>query len=89
MFDSLKARGFQVVSTSHAQAILSVDFPGAADELERALLDTTIPIEEIIASGGGEAKGTQRLRRALAALGWRKRTSNACMRTVPSPPVPS
>lgn len=72
MFDSLKAKGFQVVSTSHAEAILGVDFPGAADELERALLDATIPIEEIIASGGGEAKGTQRLRRALAALGWRK-----------------
>lgn len=72
MFDSLKVKGFQVVSTSHAEAILSVDFPGASGELERALLDTTIPIEEIIASGGGEAKGTQRLRRALAALGWRK-----------------
>lgn len=72
MFDSLRARDFQVVSTSHAEAILSVDFPSAAGELEQALLDATIPIEEIIAGGGGEAKGTQRLRRALAHLGWRK-----------------
>jgi hypothetical protein len=32
----------------------------------------TIPIEEIIASGGGEAKGTQRLRKALFEKGWKK-----------------
>lgn len=72
MFDSLRARGFQIEFTAHAEAILSVDFPSAANELEQALLGATIPIEEIIAGGGGEAKGTQRLRRALAALGWNK-----------------
>ena len=43
-------------------------------ELEATLSETTIPIEEIIAGGGGEAKGTQRLRRALAQLNWRKFT---------------
>jgi hypothetical protein len=43
-------------------------------ELESALAETTIPIEEIIAGGGGEAKGTQRLRRALTARGWVKTT---------------
>src|SRR6185312_7144508 len=37
-----------------------------------ALNSLTIPIEEIIAGGGGEAKGTQRLRRALADLKWQK-----------------
>jgi hypothetical protein len=31
-----------------------------------------MPIEEIIGSGGGETKGTQRLRNALKARGWRK-----------------
>jgi hypothetical protein len=31
-----------------------------------------IPIEEIIAGGGGEAKGTQRLRKALSDLSWPK-----------------
>lgn len=72
MFDSLIARGFQVEFTSHARAILSVDFPTAASDLEQALLTATIPIEEIIAGGGGESKGTQRLRRALAELGWHK-----------------
>ncbi len=35
---------------------------------------TAIPIEEIIAGGGGECRGTQRLRRALAQRGWPKFT---------------
>jgi hypothetical protein len=74
MFERLTARGFQVEFLSHARAILSVDFPRALAELESALLASTIPIEEIIAGGGGEAKGTQRLRKALAALAWPKFT---------------
>jgi hypothetical protein len=74
MLDLLSDRGFQVQFLSHAQAILSVDFPTALAELEAALLATTIPIEEIIAGGGGEAKGTQRLRKALSAKGWVKTT---------------
>lgn len=72
MFEVLEERGFQVVFLSHAKAILSVDFPEAVGELESALLEATIPIEEIIAGGGGEAKGTQRLRRALTMRGWPK-----------------
>jgi len=51
-----------------------VDFPEALAELEETLLSTTIPIEEIIAGGGGEARGTQRLRRALTAKDWTKTT---------------
>ena len=74
MFGSLTARGFQVQFESHARAILGADFPSAVTELEDALASATIPIEEIVAGGGGEAKGTQRLRRALAAKGWRKTT---------------
>jgi hypothetical protein len=72
MLESLTKRGFQVEFHSHAQAILGVDFPDAVRELEAALGGMSIPIEEIIGSGGGEAKGTQRLRRSLAELGWRK-----------------
>ena len=72
MLESLQARGFQIDFQNHARAILAVDFPDAVDELARALEAMTIPIEEIIASGGGETKGTQRLRHALAALGWKK-----------------
>jgi len=74
MLDSLLTKGFQVEFLSHAQAILSLDFPAAVQELEDALAGTTIPIEEIIAGGGGESKGTQRLRKALAAKGWVKTT---------------
>ena len=70
--DGLVARGFDIAFHSHARAILGVDFPEALAELEEALSQATVPIEEIIASGGGEAKGTQRLRRALAARGWLK-----------------
>jgi hypothetical protein len=74
MFEALERRGFQVEFHSHARAILSVDFPQVVQELEAALAATSIPIEEIIAGGGGEAKGTQRLRKALAAAGWPKFT---------------
>ncbi len=72
MFDALLAGGFQIEFHSHAEAILSVDFPEVAEQLEAILIDATIPIEEIVASGGGETKGTQRLRRALHDHGWRK-----------------
>lgn len=72
MFKGIQAAGFQVETLHHAKAILSVDFPEVADELEQILLNSGIPIEEIIGSGGGETKGTQRLRRALREAGWEK-----------------
>lgn len=72
MFQKLLDRGFQVEIHSHARAILSVDFPDAVFELEEAIAGLSIPIEEIIGSGGGETQGTQRLRRALANRGWEK-----------------
>jgi len=74
MFKELRLQGFQVEFSSHARAIVKVDFPKVAKELESALLESKIPIQEIIASGGGEAKGTQRLRRALDLLKWKKTT---------------
>ncbi|PDT45403.1 restriction endonuclease [Sinorhizobium fredii] len=72
MFEKLTERGFQVEIHSHARAILTVDFPRAVEELEEAVGGLSIPIEEIVGSGGGETQGTQRLRRALAVLGWTK-----------------
>lgn len=72
MFDRLIDAGFQIEFHSHARAILGVDFPEVADEIEEILLASSIPIEEIIGSGGGETRGTQRLRRALFDRGWRK-----------------
>jgi len=74
MFDALKSKGYQVEFHSHAEAILGVDFPEAVGELEKALLEQSLPIEEIIGSGGGETKGTQRLRRNLTAVNWVKET---------------
>jgi hypothetical protein len=70
MFKKLSRAGFQIEFHSHAEAILSGDFPNVEGELEEVLLGATIPIEEIIAGGGGEAKGTQRLRRGLQAKDW-------------------
>ncbi|MDQ3558386.1 MAG: restriction endonuclease [Pseudomonadota bacterium] len=65
--------GYEIAFLSHAEAILTVDFPAVLEELAEVLGGLTIPIEEIIGSGGGETKGTQRLRRGLAAKGWIKR----------------
>ena len=72
MFSALRDAGFQIAFHAHAAAILSVDFPEVAAQLEAILLASTIPIEEIVGSGGGETKGTQRLRRALHEHGWLK-----------------
>ena len=76
MFDQLLAQNFEVDFRSHAKAILGADFPEVAVQLEEVLLAATIPIEEIIGSGGGEAKGTQRLRKTLKQRGWRKHNFN-------------
>lgn len=73
MFDRLKALGYDVLALHHAEAILSSDMPEAEADIEEALLSLTIPITEIVAGGGGEARLTQRLRRGLAERHWRKR----------------
>jgi hypothetical protein len=72
MLENLIQRGYQVQFLSHATAIMSVDFSDAIVELSQVLENLSIPIEEIIGSGGGESKGTQRLRRALAQHRWEK-----------------
>lgn len=72
MFERLRDLGFEIETTSHAEAIMLHDFPDLIGELEGSLEQTTIPITEIIGGGGGEAKVTQRLRRSLAALQWIK-----------------
>jgi hypothetical protein len=72
MLDKLKNKGFEILFESHAAAILERDFPAALSEIEAVLLDFEIPITEIIGSGGGETKGTQRLRRSLNDQQWRK-----------------
>lgn len=71
-FQALIDRGFEVLYVSHAAAILAGDFPDASADIERVLLEMDLPITEVIGSGGGETKFTQRLRKALAGLGWVK-----------------
>ena len=71
-YSELRQRGFDIQFVSHAEAILRHDFPSALSELEGVLLDLKLPITEIIGSGGGETKFTQRLRNTLAAKGWPK-----------------
>jgi hypothetical protein len=68
----LTEKGYQVDFYFHAAAILFIDFPEAWDELCQCLLGFDIPMGELIGSGGGEAKGTQRLRRTLNDLDWVK-----------------
>ncbi len=72
MFERLAEAGFDLAIRNHAGAILQVDFPEVARELEAALLEARIPAEELIGSGGGEAQSTQRLRRRLYEAGWLK-----------------
>ena len=72
MLDRLTAHGFEMRAESHAAAILEKDFPAALQEIEQVLSGLRIPITEIIGSGGGEAKGTQRMRHAFNDAGWSK-----------------
>jgi hypothetical protein len=72
VLDGLRTAGFDVLARNHAEAILAVDFPDEVAELVAALRGFAIPAAELIGSGGGEARSTQRLRRGLAEAGWRK-----------------
>jgi hypothetical protein len=72
VLDALKTQGFEVRHESHAEAILEKDFPVALREIEQVLSSLTIPITEIIGSGGGETKGTQRMRHAFDDAEWKK-----------------
>jgi hypothetical protein len=72
MLDRLIQKGFEIHLASHAAAILGGDFPVVLRDLENVLLDVSVPITEIIGSGGGESKGTQRMRKAFNDAGWHK-----------------
>lgn len=73
LFPKLEAAGFDLYWTYHADAILQGDFSDAVTELDAAISGVTIPLSEIVGSGGGEAKVTQRLRHTLTAQGWNKK----------------
>ena len=48
MFDRLIAKGFQVEFHSHSAAILGVDFPDAADQLEDVLCNPQFPLRKLL-----------------------------------------
>ena len=73
MFEQLKARGFDVLALHHAEAILLHDMEDAYAEIEKVLLEATLPAVELIRGGGGESEFTQRLRRRLnGEFNWAK-----------------
>ena len=72
MFEKLKAKGFQVLTLHHAEAILTHDMHTAVSEIENVLSHIRIPAEELVRGGGGEGQLTQRLRKDLTDVGWKK-----------------
>jgi len=71
-FQPLMEKGFEILFLSHARSILIGEFRDSIEEIEHALDKLELPITEIIGSGGGETKFTQRLRHSLSAMGWKK-----------------
>lgn len=68
----LQEKGFEILFLSHSKSILEGEFQEALIDLNTVLKTLELPVTEIIGSGGGETKFTQRLRRALVGLGWKK-----------------
>ena len=71
IFKRLRAKDFEIQMISHAEAILCHDMGSAANEIEEVLDNLSIPVEELVRGGGGEALATQRLRRALTHKDWK------------------
>lgn len=72
MIDRLRDAGFDVLAKNHSEAILTAEFADDLGVLTDTLLQVRIPAAELIASGGGEAASTRRMRRQLSAAGWHK-----------------
>ncbi len=69
---ALTTLGFDIQYLSHAQSILTGEFSDQLAELAGVLATLALPITEIIGSGGGETRFTQRARKALSLMGWKK-----------------
>ncbi len=72
MLDGLRAAGFDVEARNHAGAILAGDFAAELEQLAGVVAGFRLTPRDIIASGGGQAASTMRLRDALYAAGWGK-----------------
>lgn len=71
--DSYNILGYEFYFTRHAEAILETKYPDAKEELFEILNDFYLKPSDIIGSGGGKAKITQRLEALLNLQGWKKR----------------
>lgn len=71
--DFFEIPGYTFVFRRHALAILQQDYPQVCSDLNGVLDSFYIEKDEVLAGGGGESTITQRLRRDLAKLGWKKR----------------
>src|SRR5574337_1633020 len=69
---ALKKQGFDIQYLSHAKSILTGEFAPQLEELVGVLMGLSLPMTEIIGSGGGETRFTRRARNALTDLAWRK-----------------
>jgi hypothetical protein len=56
--EALAEKGFDVMYLSHAGAILAGDFEAALTELATVLDAVSLPITEIIGSGGGSSSSS-------------------------------
>jgi hypothetical protein len=65
--------GYTFEFRRHALAILQQDYREACKDLRNVLKGFYIKEKEALAGGGGESTITQRLRRGLDKLGWKKR----------------
>ena len=68
--------GYTIAERRYALAILDSEFPDALQELSTVLREFRIAQDEVLGGGGGEATHTQRLRRALQGIGWKKSRIN-------------
>lgn len=71
--DDLERAGFDIDVRNHALAVLEGDFSDPLAGLCETLIAVEIEAVDLIESGGGEARSTRRLRRALTRQGWNKR----------------
>lgn len=71
-FPELQKQNFDLQFSYHADAIIFQEFPEASNEIDQVISGISIPIEELVRGGGGEAQITQRLRRVLNKHGWQK-----------------
>jgi hypothetical protein len=71
ILEPVRANGFQFEFHAYARAILLTVLAGPMQELVHVLQGVTVPIEEILASGGGRSQGDPKIAQGADEEGWR------------------